>query len=150
VPLGVGADGYVADVQLTEERDGVPVTVARLLEAGAAAIPPVAENDFPDVLARDEDAADVVGLHVQVGPVTGEAGGQLHVADAVSVEECLVAAVRGRVEAGFVRDRAELERSPEHVRRTLPRSCSFGLVRLDPARAPVGGVEEGRLEPRVR
>ena len=147
-PLVVAHDDDVADVQFTEERDRVPVAVALLPEAGATSVPPVAQDDLPDVLTHDEEVADVVGLYVQVRSVAREPGRELDVADAMSVEERLVAPVGGRVETRRWWTCVERERAPEDVCGTLARFRLFGLVRFDPARTPVVRVEESGLEPR--
>ena len=133
-------DGAVR-MQLPEEGQGRPVAVGGLEEARAAAPPPVAEHDLPSVLALDQQVTHVVGLHVQGGRVAGEAGGQLDVADAAPVEKGLVDPVRGGVEARAGGRSLESEAPAQDV-------CGpLGLVRFDPARHPVGCLQQTRLEP---
>ena len=77
LPALIGGDDGVADVQLTEEGDGVAVAVGHLPEPGAPAVPTVAEHHGPRVLTGDEEIGDVVRLDVEPGLVRREARREL-------------------------------------------------------------------------
>ena len=131
----------IVGLELPEKGERAAVAVGQLEEARVPPPPAVREHDLPDVVAGHQQVADVVDLHVEGARVAGEAGRQLYVAHASPVEERLVDPVGGGVEPGASDRGMEPERVTEDVGGPL------GLVRLDPAGAPVGRIEEPGLEP---
>ncbi len=140
-PFGPRADHGVASVELAEEAERTAEAVHALEEPRASSPPSVREDDLPCVVARHQQRADVVDLDVQGGGVTRVARRQLRITDTPAVEEGLVDPVRRGVEPGVGCRRIESEHVPQHVGGT------GRLNGLDPARNPVGRVEQSGLEP---
>ena len=135
LPLGARRDDLVVRVELAQEGERAAEAVHALEEPGAPAPPAVREHDLPGVVARRQQRADVVDLHMQGGGIAGVARCQLDVAHAPAVEKRLVDAVRSRVHPRLRGAAASRNGGAGHE----PRARSPGL---DQAGGPIGGVEK--------
>ncbi len=152
LPAGVAAHDLAAPVRvghfdLHQQREPVAVDVAPAGEAHLVpAVPAVADERPHGVGARLQERRDVVGLVLEALVVAGPAGSEELVAHALAVQVQLVEAVARRVGARASGRARELELAPQHRNRARLRHVLLERG-LDPARLPVGGLDEAHLPP---
>ena len=109
-------------------------------------LPSVTPIAFAPVL---QQRGDVVGLVLQALVVAGPARREDGITDALAVDGHLVEAVARHVGAGAFDVALQRELAPQHRRRARDLGV-LRQIRLDPARLPVGGLQQAHLPERRR
>ena len=153
LPARVAADGLpspilVGDLDLQEQSEAIAVDVATASRQ-VSAVPAVAEQHAHGVVPALEQGRDVVGLVLQALVVARPARGEELVAHPLAVEVQLVEPVARHVGARARDGSAQLEHAAQHGHRPAGLHV-LREVGLDPARLPVGGLEEAHLPGRRR
>ena len=151
-PLVVGPDRLdapvgVLDAELAQEPQRFTEHVPAVAPGEVAAVPAVAQRGADRVVARAQERRHVVRLVLEPLAVARPARGEALVADAAAVDLELVEPVARHVGPRGAELPAHREGPAQH-RRGLRLLHVLVQRGLDPARLPVAGGEEARLEPR--
>ena len=135
------------DPQLGQEGQLEAPLVVRAREPHLPAEPAVGQDRPHGVEAGLKQICDVIGLNLEPIAILGEPRRELCVADPSAVEERLVQAVGGRVQASpYDGPLVKLELAAHEHRWPAPWRHRLGLDRRDPPRGPVPRLEQPELE----
>lgn len=138
----------VDDFELGEERRAVTEVVVGTAVAEQAAVPAVGEKCAQVVRAFVQHGGQVVGLHLKVRPVGGEARGELLVADPLTVDHQLVDAVGCDVGPGRGDRPGQFHMRVQGVDGPMTGVGHVLLMGPDPGSRPVAPLQQPHLPER--